>query len=203
MHAYISALYKKLADLNEKQNNSIFSSETIYKPNTRNLSDKVREWIFNLDKERENNEFYEIDLCSMFKCKKEELAIASIDIPLYSKIKIRSYSINKPDIETIELNDIETFLFKCLQRGYMFHRESNWELVVNSKKLYDLFLGSNEYKGSSRAMFGKTIAKIGLARSILYGNPPNRYRAFKFNTLDKSRKIFSDNVLNNINYKWE
>ncbi|MEQ5728892.1 hypothetical protein AB7360_03440 [Providencia alcalifaciens] len=140
MHAYISALYKKLADLNEKQNNSIFSSETIYKPNTRNLSDKVREWIFNLDKERENNEFYEIDLCSMFKCKKEELAIASIDIPLYSKIKningvkIRSYSINKPDIETIELNDIETFLFKCLQRGYMFHRESNWELVVNSKK---------------------------------------------------------------------
>lgn len=206
MNAYLAAVYKNLANLNCK---STFSSDNTYTPHTKSLSNRIRSWLINLDAEYKNTEFYETDLCLFFKCKKEDLAIASIDIPLYSKVKningvkIRSYSAIPFNIEKIELSDVELFFFNCLKRGYIINNSDEWALIINSKKLFETFKKSDEYKGNSRTTFGKNISRIGLAKSVLYGNPPSRCRAFKFKSLAESRKCFSDNVLAYSDYTWD
>lgn len=208
MNAYLSLLYKKTAELETHQAINEIELAKKYHPYTKDLSNKIRSWLMMLNIESKNSDFYESDLCLIFKCKKEDLAIASIDVPLYSKInningvRFRSYSINPPFIKPYELDSVQSFLFTCLQRGYVFDSQKTWKSVILSSNFFELFLSCEEYDGTSRTVFGRTISKIGIGKSILFGNPPNRFRAFKLKPLDEARLIFATNVLNNVNYNW-
>ncbi|WIV87438.1 hypothetical protein [Proteus appendicitidis] len=209
MNAYLSLLYKKTAKFETEQAINEIELAKKYHPHTKDLSNKIRSWLMMLNIESKNSDFYESDLCLIFKCKKEDLAIASIDVPLYSKIKningirVRLYSIPPPIIKSPELDSVQSFLFICLQRGYVFDSQKIWKSVIPSSNFFELFLSCKKYDGTSRTVFGRTISKIGIGKSILFGNPPNRFRAFTLKPLDEARLIFATNVLNNVDYNWD
>lgn len=209
MNTYLSSLHKRLGINPMQQSEGGSDTKDIYLPYTQALANKIKIWINHLDTETHDSIFYECDLCKTFKCTKEDLAIAAENISLYSHIKningvkIRYYTATPPSTSQQELTDVQQFMFKCLQRGYISTPEQGWCLIVPSVNLYEIFTRSEEYRGTNRTSFGRNLSKMGVAKSILAGSPPYRCRSFKFKSLNEAKISFANEVLNDRKYKWE
>lgn len=208
MNTYLSSLHKRLGITPLQQSEGNSDTKDIYLPYTQELENKIKSWINHLDTETHDSIFYECDLCKTFKCSKEDLAIAAENIPLYSHIKnvngvkIRYYTATPPSTGLQELTDVQQFMFKCLQRGYISTPENGWSPIVRSLNLYETFTRSEEYRGTNRSSFGRSLSRMGLAKSILAGNPPYRCRSFLFKGLNESRCAFASNILKDKNFVW-
>ncbi|HDK2410994.1 TPA: hypothetical protein PRY95_004112 [Escherichia coli] len=209
MNTYLSSLHKRLGINPLQQSEGSSDTKDIYLPYTQELANKIKTWINHLDTENHDRIFYECDLCKAFKCNKEDLAIAAENISLYSRVKningvkIRYYTATQPSASLQELTDVQQFIFKCLRRGYISTQKNGWCCIIPSVNLYKIFANSEEYRGTNRTSFGRNLSKMGIAKSILAGNPPYRCRSFKFKSLNEARISFANEVLNDRGYKWE
>ncbi|HDS5413467.1 TPA: hypothetical protein QHU45_003062 [Escherichia coli] len=208
MNTYLSSLHKRLEVNNQQKDNENYDIKDIYLPYTQVLANKIKTWIHHTSICTQNITLYECDLCKLFKCNKQDLAIAASLIPLYSHvnningISVRSYTITSQTVHIEELNDVHLFLLNCLQRGYITTPKDGWQLIIPSANVYNAFVHSPQYQGTNRTNFGRTLSKSGIAKSSLAGNPPYRCRAFKFKNLNNARCEFALNVLNNGNFLW-
>ncbi|VEE72850.1 hypothetical protein [Yersinia pseudotuberculosis] len=208
MKTYLASVHRRWEELSRHQATDITKPKDIYRPYTQDLANKIRSWLIMLDTPH-NNTFYECDLCQIFKCKKEDLAIASSIIPLYRQVKtingvrVHSYSMIPPTASLPELNDVQLFMLNCLQRGYITTPQNGWHLLIPSVNFYEAFFHSEEYQGTSRSLFGRELSKMGLAKSVLAGNPPYRCRSFKLKPLSEARRDFSTIILGNERYNWD
>ncbi|MFV0549334.1 MAG: hypothetical protein ACK5M5_11550 [Limnobaculum xujianqingii] len=205
MKAYLASVHKRLG---EQPPSDIVEPSQVYRPYTQKLADEICSWL-NIIDIHSNSIFYECDLCQIFKCKKEDLAIASSSVPLYSQVKtingvrVRSYSIIQQTVSMPELNDVQLFILDCLQRGYITTPQNGWSLLIPSSNFYKIFFHSEQYQGTSRSLFGRELSKMGLAKSVLAGNPPYRCRSFKLKPLSEARRDFETIILCNEKYSWE
>ncbi|VXC97920.1 conserved hypothetical protein [Enterobacterales bacterium 8AC] len=208
MKTYLASVNKRWKELLQQQKTDTTEPKRMYRPYSQELADKIRLWLSMLDIGRNTN-FYESDLCQIFKCKKEDLAIASSNIPLYSKVqmingvRVRSYSMMQQIVSIPELNDVQLFILNCLQRGYITAPKSGWLLLIPSVNFYEAFFHSEHYQGTSRSLFGRELAKMGFAKSVLAGNPPYRCRSFKLKSLSEARQDFATIILCDEKYNWE
>ncbi|MBO1567070.1 hypothetical protein [Yersinia pseudotuberculosis] len=208
MKTYLASVHRRWEELSRQQATDITEPKDIYRPYTQDLADKIRSWLNMLDTQR-NNIFYECDLCQIFKCKKEDLAIASSAIPLYRQVttingvRVHSYSMISPIDSQPELNDVQLFILNCLQRGYITTPQNGWRLLIPSVNFYEAFIHSEQYQRTSRSLFGRELSKMGFAKSILAGNPPYRCRSFKLKPLNEARCYFATIILGDEKYDWE
>lgn len=209
MNAYLASVHKRWEERLQQQETKVAELKEVYQPYTQKLADKIRSWLSDLDAQYHNDTFYECDLCQMFKCKKEDLAIASSSIPLYSQVitvngvRVRSYSLAPFAASQLVLNDVQLFIMDCLKRGYITTPQNGWLLIIPSVNLYEAFVHSEQYQGTSRLSFGRNLSKMGFAKAVLAGNPPYRCRSFKLKPLDEARHDFATIILSDEKYNWE
>lgn len=179
--------------------------------NSEKLAEKICRWIKETGR-GPDAVMYEADLKAFFKCSREELAIATSLIPLYSHqrelhdVRVVAYTAAPPVVLPSDLRPAERFLYHCLKRGYTGLKSEGWPVWIRTKSLYTHFTKSQYFDQLGQSVLSHAVTTSGIG-TLAYRREPegkkNRNtRVARMYPLEQAREAFATNVLKNPSFDW-